>query len=124
MQNQEVEGYHTLAQCFCDFLAAPLQQAHVLTALVNQAPVMRLTWLWYLMTDAQKVQFGTQGDFLPESINVAQKVPYGLLYQQYRALVVLLNRLSTHNSLNSELLILDWLLKFNEAPCLSIPTAI
>ncbi|MDW6001325.1 DNA polymerase III subunit delta' [Vibrio mangrovi] len=125
IQSQGNEAYLRLEQLFCHFLREPLSHIHDLANLIQEAPSERLTWLWYLLTDAQKAQFQTKDEIvLPGSEEVAQCLSYSMLYQQYRELIVLLNRLEMHRGLNAELLVFDWLLKFQGAPCLSTPTAI
>lgn len=78
-----------------------------------------LTWVWYLLTDAQKVHFGVnESYFAPGAKALAQSVSYDVLYQQASGLSALIEQLREFPGLNSELLILDWLFKFNEESCL------
>tara|TARA_Y100001956_G_scaffold81552_2_gene99441 strand:- start:313 stop:1275 length:963 start_codon:yes stop_codon:yes gene_type:complete len=78
-----------------------------------------LYWIWYLLTDAQKVHFGVEeAHFVPGAKPLADSVEYDLLYQQASALSLLIEQLREHPGLNSELLILDWLFKFNGETCL------
>ncbi|WP_194436230.1 DNA polymerase III subunit delta' [Vibrio fluminensis] len=78
-----------------------------------------LLWLWYLLTDTQKVHFGLE---LPQAVPgakvMAERITYNLLYQQTQALQALIEQLTQHTGLNRELLILDWLFKFNGEACL------
>ncbi|WP_159738322.1 DNA polymerase III subunit delta' [Vibrio atypicus] len=77
-----------------------------------------LNWLWYLLTDAQKSHFGLDmSSFLPGSKPLAASVEYVALYQQSESLGHLIEQLREHSGLNGELLILDWLFKFNEETC-------
>ncbi|QMV14944.1 DNA polymerase III subunit delta' [Vibrio spartinae] len=125
IQSQEHENYLQLVALFCRFLDSPLQSIHALVDEIQTSPLVRLTWLWYLLTDAQKFHFQTQDKIvLPKSEEVAQCLSYSMLYQQYRELITLRHRLEMHRGLNSELLVFDWLSKFKGAPCLSTPTAI
>ncbi|MFB9216847.1 DNA polymerase III subunit delta' [Vibrio sinaloensis] len=79
----------------------------------------KLTWLWFLLTDAQKVHFGVQlPQFTPGAASIAASSDYALLYSQAQALSQLIEQLREHTGLNSELLILDWLFKFNGETCL------
>lgn len=81
--------------------------------------IEKLTWLWYLLTDAQKVHFGVKLDqFTPGASRIAASSDYALLYNQAHALSILIEQLREHIGLNSELLILDWLFKFNGETCL------
>ncbi|WGY47450.1 DNA polymerase III subunit delta' [Vibrio sp. ABG19] len=95
------------------------------SALINCAkaaaaqPVQRLSWLWYLLTDAQKVQFGIrQAYFTPGCEQVAGLMNFAQLQQQTDRLAKLIEQLRTFTGLNGELLITDWLLKLNEEACL------
>jgi DNA polymerase-3 subunit delta' len=125
IQEQEIDKYLQLEQTFCHFLQEPLEYIHTLASLINEAPQVHLRWLWYLLTDAQKVQFQAIDQIsLPGSTEVAQHISYIMLYQQYGELIKLLNQFVVHSGLNTELLIFDWLLKFQGASCSSIPTAI
>lgn len=82
-------------------------------------PVQRLNWLWYLLTDAQKVQFGVyQAHFTPGCQRVAELLSFGQLQQQTERLATLTEQLRAFTGLNSELLIIDWLMKLNEEACL------
>ncbi|NOI13364.1 DNA polymerase III subunit delta' [Vibrio hepatarius] len=82
-------------------------------------PAERLAWIWYLLTDAQKVHFGVDAPFFtPGAAQLAAVVSYTKLYEQAEALSSLIEQLREHTGLNSELLILDWLFKFNEETCL------
>ncbi|WP_114767405.1 DNA polymerase III subunit delta' [Vibrio rhodolitus] len=78
-----------------------------------------LLWLWYLLTDTQKVHFGLQlSSAVPGAQALAERIEYNLLYQQTQALQTLIEQLTQHTGLNRELLILDWLFKFNGDTCL------
>ncbi|UUM31427.1 DNA polymerase III subunit delta' [Vibrio japonicus] len=82
-------------------------------------PHCYLQWVWYLLTDAQKVHFGVSAPFFtPGSSALAQCLSYDVLYQQTINLSALIEQLREHPGLNSELLVLDWLFKFKEESCL------
>ncbi|SHO56016.1 DNA polymerase III subunit delta' C-terminal domain-containing protein [Vibrio quintilis] len=125
IRHDRLSDYQLLAGQFCQFLEEPLRHASSLTKLIEKSPAENLTWLWYLLADSQKCQFQLKDEsFLPESVMIAQKASYELLYQQFQLLSALLKQVTVQSSLNSELLILDWLLKFDEVSCSSTPTAI
>ncbi|CAM3651542.1 DNA polymerase III subunit delta' [Vibrio aerogenes CECT 7868] len=125
IRHERLHDYQQLAAQFCRFLEQPTHHITSLSALIEKSPAEYLAWLWYLLADSQKCQFQLKDEsFLPESAMIAQKVSYELLYQQFQSLSVLLEQVTVQSSLNSELLILDWLLKFDEVSCSSIPTAI
>lgn len=125
IRHERLHDYQQLAEQFCRFLEQPLHHVTSLTTLIEKSPAEYLTWLWHLLADTQKRQFQLKDEFfLPESAMIAQKVSYDLLYQQFKLLSALLEQITVQSSLNSELLILDWLLKFDEVSCSSTPTAI
>ncbi|KJY83466.1 DNA polymerase III subunit delta' [Vibrio galatheae] len=81
-------------------------------------PAESLHWLWYLLTDAQKVHFGlTQPFFTPGAAKLAKVMEYRKLYSQTQALAKLVEQFRLHSGLNAELLILDWLFNFNGETC-------
>jgi DNA polymerase-3 subunit delta' len=81
-------------------------------------PDESLNWLWYLLSDGQKVHYGLQTPaFTPGAAQVAELVDYQRLYSQAQELLKLIEQLRLHSGLNAELLILDWLFKFNGEIC-------
>ncbi|MGF1741670.1 DNA polymerase III subunit delta' [Vibrio profundum] len=82
------------------------------------AQEMSLTWLWYLLSDAQKVHFGlNETHFTPSCQALSGSVSYDALYAMTKSLGALMQELSSHAGLNSELLIADWLIKCKEETC-------
>ncbi len=79
----------------------------------------RLTWLWYLLVDAQKWQFGLRvAHATPGAEALALQLPYARLYSQTKRLESLIEQLKTHSGLNKELLIINWLTQFEGTRCL------
>ena len=77
-----------------------------------------LDWMWYILTDAQKVHFGLDAPyFSPIAKELKHYLSYEKLFQQTENLSKLTEQLREYSGLNSELLILDWLIKFNEEVC-------
>ncbi|OLQ90493.1 DNA polymerase III subunit delta' [Vibrio panuliri] len=77
-----------------------------------------LQWVWYLLTDAQKAHFALlSSSAVPGAKALSEQIDYNLLYQQTQALQQLIEQLTEHTGLNRELLILDWLFKFNGETC-------
>lgn len=86
---------------------------------INEAPIQRLTWLWYLLTDAQKVSFGVETrSFTPGCHTLSSQMSYGVVEQQSLSLAELIEQIRHFPGLNTELLITDWIFKFNEETCL------
>ncbi|MGB5803414.1 MAG: DNA polymerase III subunit delta' C-terminal domain-containing protein, partial [Vibrio anguillarum] len=47
---------------------------------MNEAPTQYLAWLWTMLTDTQKVQFGVvEQQRLPISVRVAKQISYPVL---------------------------------------------
>lgn len=114
-----MRDYQQLEATFVRAIQGDIASQFECAKLAASDPQSRLNWLWYLLTDAQKVQFGiTQHDYTPGCQAVAQARSYALVQQQTEALVKLSHQLRLFSGLNSELLITDWLLKFNEEACL------
>ena len=90
-----------------------------LSKMISVEPIERLSWIWHILTDAQKIQYGVLKPFYtPGSETLSKAKNYSFLYDRSRELLALLNRLGEHSGLNAELLIMDWLFNFNEETCL------
>ncbi|WP_162063188.1 DNA polymerase III subunit delta' [Vibrio taketomensis] len=118
VQDGGQQRYETLE---AQFLAVTAQQGDVvkLAKALSDGIDTSLLWVWYLMTDAQKESFGLSAvDRVPGASSLAQNVSYDLLFKQTQSLQTLIEQLTQHTGLNRELLILDWLFKFNGEACL------
>ncbi|WP_434997939.1 DNA polymerase III subunit delta' [Vibrio scophthalmi] len=118
IEGKEQSRYQGIEQ---QLLAVTRQQGDVVKLAKELAAETEqsLSWLWYLLTDAQKCHFGlVLPTAIPGASALAQQVSYDLLYTQSEALRELMEQLTTHSGLNRELLILDWLIKFNGEVCL------
>ncbi|MDR9826172.1 DNA polymerase III subunit delta' [Vibrio sp. FNV 38] len=76
-----------------------------------------LDWLWYLLTDAQKLQFGItvntdDGQVLQGAQRLSQRIEPQKLHLQTNQLVALIKQFHHHSGLNRELLTLNWLMAF------------
>ena len=90
-----------------------------LAALIVKNPIQNLTWLWYLISDAQKIHFDIcDPQLTPASTQLRQLVEYDKLYQMGTALGKLKKQLEQHSGLNVELLIAGWLIQHKEETCL------
>lgn len=117
-QNQE-KAFTETESHFLTFLEDPTIQLVALAELIKPNSIKNLIWLWYGLSDAQKIQQGIHmPDFTPKSQAIADKVSYALLHKQLKALTIVIHQLSTQSGLNDELLITNWLLDFIEDPCL------
>lgn len=114
----QLKEYQKLEQLFIASLQGDIHASLACAKLISSDALPRLRWLWYVLTDAQKVVFKLEREyFTPGSDTVAQTVSLLLLQQQTESLVNLINQLQQFSGLNSELLITDWLFLFNEETC-------
>ena len=118
IEQDENKSYQAIEQ---QLIAIAQQQGDVVKFAKSLAEDTQqsLNWLWYLLTDAQKVHFRLNGlATLPGALVLAQSVSYNMLYTQSETLRALIEQFRAHSGLNKELLILDWLIKFNGEVCL------
>lgn len=89
-------------------------------SLIDANLTIHLYWIWCVLADAQKIQFGVQQDyFTPVSSSLASRFTYQKLYAQTAALEALIEQLSQFTGLNTELLLLQWFYQFiDEETCL------
>ncbi|PMJ90904.1 DNA polymerase III subunit delta' [Vibrio sp. 10N.261.55.A7] len=90
-----------------------------LASTLSDNPDEKLQWLWFLLCGAQKAHFDiTEDSISPATKQLVEHMSYDLLYKQSNKLTSLITQLRTFPGLNAELLISDWLIKFNEEICL------
>ncbi|CAH0539253.1 DNA polymerase III subunit delta' C-terminal domain-containing protein [Vibrio marisflavi] len=89
-----------------------------LTSLIAQQAMLSMTWLWYLISDAQKIHFDVcDPQLTPGSVKLCELLSYDKLYQMGSTLGQLRRQLETNSGLNVELLTADWLIQHKEEPC-------
>ncbi|EKO3851306.1 DNA polymerase III subunit delta' [Vibrio harveyi] len=113
----ELDEYQAFECCLIETLSSPLSDVFRCATLMAKNPDKALDWAWYLLTDAQKAQFGvTEVDLLP---GAAQFQPgrYNGLYQAAQKLLELKAQRQTFPGLNLELLSMNWLIESREALC-------
>ncbi|MFV0449662.1 MAG: DNA polymerase III subunit delta' [Vibrio sp.] len=119
MQSGDIDAYKSIEESLIAAIQGDVDAALKCTSKLNESPVARLTWLWYLLTDAQKVHFGVaQANFTPGCHTLSSLLSYVVLEKQSSELAVLIEKLKQFTGLNTELLITDWIFKFNEETCL------
>lgn len=108
---QVFDGYLTyVKQVNSDLLA--------LGALINKHPSRNLMWLWHLLTDTQKVAFGiADNGIIPLSRELAEEMSYQQAFNKAKSLLTLIDQLRQHSGLNTELLIINWLIAAREESC-------
>lgn len=117
IRNNQLDQLNSLTNEFCHYLSAPVEQLYSCVDFLMKEPNDYLHWLWYLLTDAQKVSLGMSIHALPGSHKVSELLSYNALFQQSRALAELLADVTNFSGLNLELLITNWLLNFKEVLC-------
>jgi DNA polymerase-3 subunit delta' len=113
----ELDEYQAFERCLIETLSSPLSDVFRCATLMAKNPDKALDWAWYLLTDAQKAQFGvTEVDLLP---GAAQFQPgrYNGLYQAAQKLLELKAQRQTFPGLNLELLSMNWSIESREALC-------
>jgi len=119
VQSGDIDQYLSIEQLLLSSIKGDVSAALTCVKKLNESPVVRLTWLWYLMTDAQKIHFGVYKEsFTPGCHGLSSLLSYVVIDKQTLALADLLEQLRHFPGLNSELLITDWIFKFNEETCL------
>ncbi|MDE1331177.1 DNA polymerase III subunit delta' [Vibrio aestuarianus] len=110
----ELDKYQAFEKSFLDVFANSNADVSAWAKQIANEPAKHLAWLWTILTDTQKVQFGlTQDDFVPVSFSLAKQISYPVLFQQTNALIRLMEKLTTFSGLNCELLAMNWLFDFN-----------
>lgn len=80
--------------------------------------IVQLSWLWHLLSDVQKVHFGIQSQsILPSAQALSSTLSYQAAHKSSSQLLVLLEQLKQHPGLNTELLIMNWLIATCEETC-------
>ncbi|MCG3731689.1 DNA polymerase III subunit delta' [Vibrio cincinnatiensis] len=119
MASGDIKHYLEIETLFLSALQGDLSSLLACSQWLSAKPLTYLKWIWFLLTDAQKVTFGIMDSyFTPGSQSVSTTISLALLQQQAESLVKLIEQLRLFSGLNAELLITDWLLKFNEDSCL------
>ncbi|MCK6262091.1 DNA polymerase III subunit delta' [Vibrio sp. ZSDE26] len=91
----------------------------VLLKPLSDGGIDALQWLWHLLCEAQKAHFEVCEDSgVTAAQQLSESMSYDLLYQQSQRLCQLIEQLRQFSGLNQELMISDWLIKFNEEVCL------
>ncbi len=119
IQKGGLEQYQDVEKAFLSSLKGDVAATLQCVKKLNEEPVQRLTWLWYLLTDAQKACFGVDSRcFTPGCHTLSSQMSYGVLEKQSLSLAELIEKIRHFPGLNTELLITDWIFKFNEETCL------
>lgn len=114
-----IDNYHKVEADFIAYISRQSVDVLALWATLSTETTIKLGWLWYLLCDTQKCHFGLQSDdCLPGCKTLAASLNYEASYQLSNSLKDLMVQLSNHSGLNTELMVINWLLKSQEASCL------
>ncbi|WP_373942696.1 DNA polymerase III subunit delta' [Vibrio chagasii] len=81
-------------------------------------PLIQLGWLWHLLSDVQKLHFGLANNAITPSANaLCEVMSYQSAYTAAHKLLILIEQLKQHPGLNTELLIMNWLIATCEETC-------
>ncbi|CAH7051725.1 DNA polymerase III delta prime subunit [Vibrio chagasii] len=85
---------------------------------LSKDPLIQLGWLWHLLSDVQKLHFGLANTAITPSANALREVmSYQSAYTAAHKLLILTEQLKQHPGLNTELLIMNWLIATCEETC-------
>ncbi|NOH83271.1 DNA polymerase III subunit delta' [Vibrio sp. 03-59-1] len=113
-----VESYRGVESAFITFIDGKSTDVYELWSALESDTLTKLSWIWYLLSDTQKAHFGINSrDLLPGSDALAKLLTYEASYQLSHLLKDLMDQLSNHTGLNTELMVINWLLKLQEASC-------
>lgn len=78
---------------------------------LSKDPLIQLSWLWHLLSDVQKLHFdlATQA-MTPSAKALVEVMSYQNAYAASNKLLILIEQLKQHPGLNTELLIMNWLI--------------
>lgn len=111
--------FHRLVEAFSQFMNSDGMETGELWTLMTKSSAdidRQLSWLWMLLSAAQKQALGINMQPLsPESEMLTQRYGYELLFSQTLALQELSEQLRSAGGLNTELLFTNWLYGFNPA---------
>jgi DNA polymerase III subunit delta' len=118
LQSEQIKQYLTLEKKFTTLLSGHEFDIKGCVELINDSPLLKLTWLWYLLSDTQRAHMNiASSDALPGSENLVEWLSYDVAYRQMGKLQQLIQQLQQFSGLNSELLITQWLIDFEEVIC-------
>ncbi len=113
----ELEEYSTFERDFIEVMSSPVADISGCASYIAKNPDKAINWAWYLLTDAQKVQFGVvEDDILPGAFKLQQQ-NYNGLYSSANKLMDIKAQVQTFPGLNLELLSINWLIESREAIC-------
>ncbi len=117
VNNGELEEYSSFEKDLIEVFSSPVADVSGCASYMAKYPDKALNWAWYLLTDAQKVQFGvSEEDILPGAHKLQQQ-NYNGLYYSAKKLLELKAQVQAFPGLNLELLSMNWLIESREGLC-------
>ncbi len=117
VKSGDLDEYQAFERSLIETLSSPVSDVLQCASLMAKNPDKALDWAWYLLTDAQKAQFGVaEADQLPGA-DKFQPNNYNGLYSAAQKLLELKAQMQTFPGLNLELLSMNWLIESREALC-------
>lgn len=117
VKSGELDEYQAFERCFIETLSSPVSDVFQCASLMAKNPDKAFDWAWYLLTDAQKAQFGVaEAAQLPGAI-LFPTHSYDGLYLASKKLLELKGQIQRFPGLNLELLSMNWLIESREALC-------
>ncbi|MCZ6379832.1 DNA polymerase III subunit delta' [Vibrio parahaemolyticus] len=113
----ELEEYSAFENDLIEVLSSSVADVSGCASYMAKNPDKALNWAWYLLTDAQKVQFGVYEDDILPGAHKLQQQNYNGLYSSAKKLVDLKAQVQAFPGLNLELLSMNWLIESREALC-------
>ncbi|CAE6895134.1 DNA polymerase III subunit delta' [Vibrio alginolyticus] len=113
----ELEEYSAFENDLIEVLSSSVEDVSGCASYMAKNPDKALNWAWYLLTDAQKVQFGVYEDDILPGAHKLQQQNYNGLYSSAKKLVDLKAQVQAFPGLNLELLSMNWLIESREALC-------
>ncbi|MCA0937818.1 DNA polymerase III subunit delta' [Vibrio alginolyticus] len=113
----ELEEYSAFENNLIEVFSSSVADVSACASYMAKNPDKALNWAWYLLTDAQKVQFGVSEDDILPGAHKLQQQNYNGLYSSAKKLVDLKAQVQAFPGLNLELLSMNWLIESREALC-------
>ncbi len=113
----ELDEYSAFEKDLVEFFSSPVADISGCASYMAKYPDKALNWAWYLLTDAQKVQFGVSEDDILPGAHKLQQQNYNGLYSSAKKLLELKAQVQAFPGLNLELLSMNWLIESREGLC-------
>ena len=111
LESGEVEACDKILRQFVQIVDGSDVDLMSFATALSKEPIKHLTWVWHLLSDVQKIHFGIESEsFIPSSEDLKGVLDYQKAYKLSKTLMNLIEQLKQHPGLNTELLIMNWLI--------------